>query len=52
MKKYNIQNYVRYKHDMSSIINRLTDIPYEKYDRNQLIAKFLPPDIATLLLIV
>jgi RNA polymerase sigma factor (sigma-70 family) len=42
MKKYNIQNYVRYKHDMSAVLSRLPDINYGDYSRNQLIAKFLP----------
>ena len=28
MKKYNIQNYVRYKHDMSAVLKRLPDLPY------------------------
>ena len=42
MKKYNIQNYVRWKHDMSSSLKRLPDLPYEELNRNQLITKFLP----------
>jgi len=42
MKKYNIQNYIRYKNDMSSVLARLPDIPYEEYSRDQLIARFLP----------
>ena len=42
MKKYNIQNYVRYKHDMSAVLLRLPDVNYGDYSRNQLIAKFLP----------
>ena len=42
MKKYNIQNYVRYKHDMSAVLNRLEDLPYEEYSRDELIARFLP----------
>ena len=42
MKKYNIQNYVRYKHDMSDVLNRLEDLPYEEYSRDELIARFLP----------
>ena len=42
MKKYNIQNYVRYKHDMSAVLKRLPDLPYTEYSRNQLIEKFLP----------
>ena len=42
MKKYHIQNYVRYKHDMSAVLKRLPDLPYTEYSRNQLIEKFLP----------
>ena len=42
MKKYNIQNYVRYKHDMSAVLKRLPDLPYIEYNRDQLIEKFLP----------
>ena len=42
MKKYNIQNYVRYKHDVSAVLKRLPDLPYTDYSRNQLIEKFLP----------
>jgi RNA polymerase sigma factor (sigma-70 family) len=42
MKKYNIQNYVRYKHDISDVLKRLPDLPYEEYSRDQLIQKFLP----------
>jgi RNA polymerase sigma factor (sigma-70 family) len=42
MKKYNIQNYVRWKHDMSASLNRIPDLPYEELSRDQLITKFLP----------
>ena len=42
MKKYNIQNYVRYKHDMSAVLKRLPDLEYENYSREDLIARFLP----------
>tara|TARA_R100000406_G_scaffold88618_1_gene74103 strand:- start:74 stop:838 length:765 start_codon:yes stop_codon:yes gene_type:complete len=42
MKKYNIQNYVRYKHDVSAVLKRLPDLPYTEYSRDQLIEKFLP----------
>ena len=42
MKKYNVQNNVRWKHDMSACLKRLPDLPYDKLDRNQLITKFLP----------
>ena len=42
MKKYHIQNYVRYKNDMSYNLKRVNNIPYEKMSREQLIIKFLP----------
>ena len=42
MKKYNIQNYIRYKNDMSAAIKALPDKPYENLTRDQLIIKFLP----------
>ena len=42
MKKYNIQNYVRYKHDMSDVLERIPDLPYHELNRDDLIARFLP----------
>ena len=42
MKKYNIQNYIRWKHDMSTSLDRLPDLSYEELSRDQLITKFLP----------
>ena len=42
MKKYHIQNYIRWKNDMSANLRRLPDIPFEQYSRNELIVKFLP----------
>ena len=42
MKKYNIQNYIRYKHDMSAELKRIPNLPYEELSRDQLITKFLP----------
>ena len=42
MKKYSIQNYVRWKHDMSAVLKRLPDLPYEEYSRDELCIKFLP----------
>ena len=42
MKKYHVQNYVRWKHDMSASLNRLQDKPWEEYSRSELIIKFLP----------
>ena len=42
MKKYNIQNYVRWKHDMAACLNRLPVAPYEELSREDLITRFLP----------
>ena len=42
MKKYNIQNYVRWKHDLSRTLDKLPDLEYHKLSRDQLIKKFLP----------
>ena len=42
MKKYHVQNYVRWKNDMSSALRRLPDLPYHELSRDQLITKFLP----------
>ena len=40
MKKYNIQNYIRYKNDLKACMP--DDKPYDQYTRNELIVKFLP----------
>jgi len=40
MKKYNIQNYIRYKEDLKTVIP--PDQPYEEYTRQEMIYKFLP----------
>ena len=42
MKKYHVQNYVRWKHDMSACLKRLPNLPYHELDRDQLIVRFLP----------
>ena len=42
MKKYNVTNYVRYKEDLKRSINRLGELNYNEYTRNELIIKFLP----------
>ena len=42
MKKYHVQNYIRWKEDMKASIARLPDYPYEDLSRDQLITKFLP----------
>jgi len=40
MKKYNIQNYIRYKEDLK--ISMPIDKPFNNYTRNEMIVKFLP----------
>lgn len=40
MKKYNIQNYIRYKEDIKSSMP--DEKPYAEYTRNELIIRFLP----------
>ena len=42
MKKYHIQNYIRWKNDMSASLKRLEDKSWEEYSRDELIIKFLP----------
>jgi RNA polymerase sigma factor (sigma-70 family) len=42
MKKYHVQNYVRYKHDVNASLNRLPDSDFCELSRDQLIIKFLP----------
>ena len=42
MKKYNIQNYVRYKNDIALAIKRIKDKPWEEYNNREMIIKFLP----------
>ena len=42
MKKYNIQNYIRYKNDVKQAIARLNNKSWEEYDRSELMIKFLP----------
>ena len=44
MKKYNVQNYIRYKEDLKQSLARLPDYgsDYKKYTREQLIVKFSP----------
>ena len=42
MKKYNIQNYIRYKTDVKAAVERLDNKSWEEYDRNELMIKFLP----------
>ena len=40
MKKYNVQNYIRYKEDLKRSMPK--DKFYDYYKRNELIIKFLP----------
>ena len=42
MKKYNIQNYIRYKDDVKQSIKRLEGKFWDEYTRDELIVKFLP----------
>lgn len=42
MKKYNIQNYIRYKEDVKTSIANLEGKFYDEYTRDELIVKFLP----------
>ena len=40
MKKYHVQNYIRWKEDMAAAIKRLPNKPNQYLDRNELITKF------------
>tara|TARA_R110002020_G_scaffold399_3_gene2042 strand:- start:10 stop:765 length:756 start_codon:yes stop_codon:yes gene_type:complete len=42
MKKYNIQNYIRYKEDVKDCISRIEGKFWNEYTRDELIVKFLP----------
>lgn len=42
MKKYNIQNYIRYKTDRENSVNRLKGKMWDEYSRDELIIHFLP----------
>ena len=42
MRKYNVQNYIRYKEDVKTSIRNLEGLFYDEYTRDQLIVKFLP----------
>mgnify|MGYP005626169097 CR=1 FL=1 len=42
MKKYNIQNYVRYKADVKQSVARVEGKFFDEYSRDELIIKFLP----------
>tara|TARA_R110002012_G_scaffold301345_1_gene501581 strand:+ start:163 stop:918 length:756 start_codon:yes stop_codon:yes gene_type:complete len=42
MKKYNIQNYIRYKNDVELSVKRLPNLTFDEYTREELTIKFLP----------
>ena len=42
MKKYNIQNYIRYKEDVKKSIKRISGLKYKDLTRDELIIRFLP----------
>jgi len=42
MKKYNVQNYIRYKNDVKAAIARLEGKMWDEYTREELTIKFLP----------
>ena len=42
MKKYNIQNYIRYKEDVRQSVARLEGKMWDEYTREELMIKFLP----------
>jgi RNA polymerase sigma factor (sigma-70 family) len=42
MKKYSIQNYIRYKNDVKASVSRLKHKPLQQYSRQELVIKFLP----------
>jgi len=42
MKKYNIQNYIRYKEDVKQAVARLEGKMWDEYTREELMIKFLP----------
>jgi|TARA_R100001480_G_scaffold19394_1_gene28863 RNA polymerase sigma factor (sigma-70 family) len=42
MKKYNIQNYIRYKNDVKLAVSKLQEKSLHQYTRQELIIKFLP----------
>lgn len=42
MKKYNIQNHLRYKEDVKKTLKRIENKPFNEYSRDDLINMFLP----------
>ena len=42
MKKYHVQNYIRYKNDVKAAVARLEGKMWDEYTREELTIKFLP----------
>ena len=42
MRSYNIQNYIRYKEDLTRAVKAIPHKPWDKYSRRELVVKFLP----------
>lgn len=42
MKKYNIQNYIRYKEDLKSTLKLIPNKEFHEYNRDELISVFMP----------
>ncbi len=42
MKKYNVQNYVRYKNDLETVLLRNENLEWGDMSRDQLVAQFMP----------
>ena len=42
MKKYHVQNYIRWKEDMARSLKAIPDVSFQEYSRDELITKFLP----------
>ena len=42
MKKYHVQNYIRWKEDMARAIKKVPDVNYKDLKRDQLIVRFMP----------
>ena len=42
MKKYNVQNYIRYKEDVKSSMSRIEEKSFDAYSKDELIIKFIP----------
>ena len=42
MKKYNVQNYVRYKNDLEAVLERNNGLTWGEMSRDQVIAQFMP----------